>query len=162
MIERRTSELHVARQLFKHDNIIHFRIYASVRRLPKVLNSVDSIYELQVGTWFPFSCWINRLYVRNFQRWEIAFEILTERVNTVSRQFGFERVYLKQWEAEQCLEEARGLLDIYFRDQGPALDKWQAFKAKFDEAKRLYHKSDFFRVKAEHHIRKQIIQETER
>jgi len=67
-----------------------------------------------------------------------------------------EHLYLNR--AEQCLEEARGLLDIYFRDQGPALDKWQAFKRKFDEAKRLYHKSDFFRAKAEHHIRKQIIQ----
>ena len=61
--------------------------------------------------------------------------------------------------AEQCIEEARGLLDLYFQDKGPALKKWQEFKKKLDEAKRLYHKSDFFHAKAEHHVRKQIIQE---
>jgi len=32
--------------------------------------------------------------------------------------------------SEQCIEEARGLLDKYFQDKGPALKKWQAFKKK--------------------------------
>ena len=100
-IERRTSELHVARQLFKHDNFIHFRIYASVRRLPKVLVLRDCIYGLDIQTQPPYSCWFNDKHVRDFPNWKTAFEILTERVNTVSRQFGFERVYLKQWEAEE-------------------------------------------------------------
>ena len=79
-----------------------------------------------------------------------------------SYQAGKERIakteemhYLKR--AEQCLEEARGLLDLYFKDKGPALDKWRDFKTKFDEAKRLYHKADFFHAKAEHHIRKQNV-----
>jgi len=84
--------------------------------------------------------------------------------STRSYQMGKERIanteeqhYLKR--AEACLEEARGFLDEYFRDRGPALEKWQEFKAKLDEAKRLYHKSDFFRAKSEHHVRKQIVKE---
>ena len=66
-----------------------------------------------------------------------------------------EQHYLRR--AEVCIEEARGLLDEYFQDRGPALKKWQEFKKKLDEGKRLYHRGKFFNSKAEHHIRKQII-----
>jgi len=59
------------------------------------------VYQLEVETEPPFSCWISNEYARDFPDWKTAFEILTERVNTVSRQFGFERIYLKQWELIQ-------------------------------------------------------------
>jgi hypothetical protein len=82
--------------------------------------------------------------------------------NKRTYQIGKERIakkeemhYLKR--AEQCLEEARGLLDQYLQDKGPALEKWQEFKRKFDQAKRLYHRADFFNAKAEHHITKQLV-----
>jgi hypothetical protein len=58
--------------------------------------------------------------------------------------------------AQECLDEAKGILDLYFADQGPALELWSDFKKKLDTAKRLYKKADLFRVKAEHHITKQM------
>jgi len=58
--------------------------------------------------------------------------------------------------AQECLDEARGILDLYFADQGPALELWCDFKRKLDEAKRLYRKADLFRAKVEHHIAKQM------
>lgn len=82
--------------------------------------------------------------------------------NKRTYQIGKERIAKKEelhylLRAEQCIEEARGLLDVYFQDKGPALKKWQEFKKKLDEGKRLYHRAKFFEAKAEYHVGKQII-----
>lgn len=99
MIERSKKELHLARQLYKHDNHVIFRIYAYVHELPKTLpwyhNS--AIYNLRVQTVEPFACYINHQYIRNFSQRKIAFAITQERVNTISRQFGFSRKYIGDW-----------------------------------------------------------------
>ena len=98
MIHRRIQELHVARQIFKHDNIIVFRIYAQKRALPKKLEPFDNIYEFKVQTIPPYSCWLNGQYHHDMTDSKVAWSILLERVGTVSRQFGFGSYYgLLNW-----------------------------------------------------------------
>ena len=99
MIERHKKELSLARQLYKHDNHVVFRIYASIHRLPKSLPWYhgSSIYNLRVQTEPPFSCYITHQYIRDFSSRETAFSITQERVNTISRQFGFTKKYIGNW-----------------------------------------------------------------
>ena len=99
MIERNKQELKLARQLFKHDDHMIFRIFATVHKLPKTFPHYheSKIYELKVQTVPPYSCYINYQYIRDFQTWKTAWSISQERVNTVSRQFGFDRVGVLQW-----------------------------------------------------------------
>ena len=89
MIERKTQEMSVARQLFKSYGFIIFRIYARKKPLPKVLQSVDMVYELKIQTIPPFEAILNGNHAMNFLRWREAYSTLSERVRTISRQFGF-------------------------------------------------------------------------
>lgn len=98
---RRKQELNVARQLFKHDNIIVFRIYAQKKPLPKVLNRFDAIYEFKVQTISPYSCWLNGVYHHDFADGKVAWSILLERAGSLSRQFGFGSAYeLLKWSGD--------------------------------------------------------------
>jgi len=103
MIERRRIEINVAKQIFKHDEFITFRIYASVHKFPIRISPASNwpIYQLVIQTEDPFACYINGRFVRHFPNWEEAWDILQERVNTKSRQFGFQRDYLWRWKKEQ-------------------------------------------------------------
>ena len=102
MIERQKIEMSVAKQIFKHDNFITFRIYATVHKFPIQISPSSNwpIYQLEIGIKKPFACYINGRFVRNFTNWNEAWNILQERVNTMSRQFGFERYYLWRWKKE--------------------------------------------------------------
>lgn len=99
MIERKKLEMNVARQYFKNNNQIFFRIYATKHKFPIQIspNSNWPIYELIIDTKPPFGCWVNGRFVREFPSWKEAWVILQERVNTMSRQFGFERYFLWRW-----------------------------------------------------------------
>jgi len=46
MIERSNKELNLARQIYKHDNYVVFRIYASVHRLPVSLGIIIVEYTI--------------------------------------------------------------------------------------------------------------------
>jgi len=52
---------------------------------------------LRVQTIEPFACYIDYQYIRNFSQREVAFAITQERVNSISRQFGFEGKYIGEW-----------------------------------------------------------------
>ena len=99
MKEYTRQELNIVRQIFKHDNHMIFRIYTSVYPIPKHLPYYhhSSIYELKVQTVPPYSCYINHFHIRDFLRKENAWSISQERVNTISRQFGFDRYSIGHW-----------------------------------------------------------------
>ena len=95
MIERKTQELHTARQLFKHDNFIVFRIFAQKKPLTKGLEWVHSIYEIKIQIIPPYSCYLDKRHIRHFTSKKEAASILLERVRTLSTQFGFSVPYYK-------------------------------------------------------------------
>jgi len=102
MITRKTQIMNTAIQLYKHDNQVFFRIFAQIKPFSKHLTSVHDIYELIIDLKPPYGCWLNKLWVRNFGKREIAFSILLERVRSLCSQFGFSVPYkeLRKWEAE--------------------------------------------------------------
>ena len=98
MREQTTATVNVIRQIYRHNEIV-FRIYASVHKLPKTsLSHTMPVYELKIGTTYPYPMYLNGKYMHDALDWKSAFSILTERVNTISRQFGLSRIYLKQYQ----------------------------------------------------------------
>lgn len=95
MIERKKQEMYTAMQVYKSYHKITFRIYTSTKPLPKILHYVHSIYELTVDLSPPYGCWLNSQFVRNFTNFEVAYNILLERIRTLSKQFGFKIPYEK-------------------------------------------------------------------
>ena len=93
MIYRKTQELNTAIQLYKHNKIITFRIFAQKKPLQKRLEWVHSIYDLQIQIESPFLCNIDKRYIRNFTSKKEAVSILLERVRTLCTQFGFNVPY---------------------------------------------------------------------
>jgi hypothetical protein len=100
MIVRRKKQMNLAMQLYRHDNIIVFRIYAQVKEFPRFLMSHHCVYELKVQVVPPYSCWQQHQYVRDFSSHEIAWSILLERIRSFCSQFGFDVPYtqLRIWE----------------------------------------------------------------
>lgn len=102
--ERMIGNIHLARQIFKHDGVIYFRIYASVFPLPKRLDPYKAIYRLEMHTdavdklKMHYMTYANDVVLREFKDWDSARDFLIGKIFTVSRQFGF-RGYLvpKEW-----------------------------------------------------------------
>jgi len=96
--ERMTGELNLARQLFRKDGAVHFRIFASVFPLPKILREYDAIYRLLIRPdnehEGKYNVYINGWYIRPFANWKLAHDYIIKIVYHKSRQFGFEMCHV--------------------------------------------------------------------
>lgn len=97
MITRKKQELYTAMQIFKHDDIVTFRIYAQVKPLPKQIGMLHDIYDLKIQIVPPYACFINHLHIRDFPNLKTAYSILLERVRSLCQQFGFKVPYRELW-----------------------------------------------------------------